>query len=199
MTSDTLRRRVQERFTDDEIAALYAEPWTQAPSDHPHLVNCPNPWTYWDLTIALGKGFGTVASIADMSCGNGTIARALAEHSQIVPILGDLAAGYEYQGTLQETVPRLGVAELFICTNTIEHLDDPDADLRLIREHCETLLMSTPVDEWDEPSGGHYWAWSRGGVEEMLTAAGFQVSSYVELDLTPYWNPHCRHGMWACR
>jgi hypothetical protein len=194
-----VRLRVQEPYSADELAELYAAPWSQAPADHPHLANCPNPWTYWDLTIALGKGFGKVSSIADLSCGDGTIARALGEYSEVSPVLGDLAPGYGLQGTLQETVPQLSRVELFICTNTVEHLDDPDADLRLIREHSDKLLVSTPIDEWDEPSGGHYWAWSRQGVEEMLTAAGFAVSAYVELDLTPYWNPHCKHGMWACR
>jgi hypothetical protein len=193
------RVRVQDRFTPEELVELYSAPWEQAPNDHPHLANCPNPWTYWDLTIALGQGFGKVASLADMSCGDATIARALGEYNEVVPLLGDLASGYEFEGSLQETVSLLPVVELFICTNTLEHLDDPDADLRLIRDHTDKLLVSTPVDEWNEPSGGHYWAWSREGVEEMLGAAGFQVSAYVELDLTPFWNPHCKHGMWACR
>lgn len=193
------RERVAAKFNGVEFDRLYSEAWTQAPDDHPHLENCPNPWVYWDHIIAMGKGFGKVRSIADMSCGDATVARALAEYSGIEPILGDYAAGYQYQGLLTQTVPKLSVVELFVCTNTIEHLDDPDNDLKLIREHCEKMLLSCPVEEWNEPSGGHYWAWDREAVEAMLEEAGFKVSAYTELDLTPFWNPHCKHGIWACR
>jgi hypothetical protein len=193
------RVRVQEKFTEEELQYLYSAPWEQAPSDHPHLENCPEPWTYWNIMIGLGKSFGPITSMADMSCGDARIARELGEFYGVEPVLGDYAPGYQYQGTLQETVPQLDVVDLFICTNTVEHLDDPDSDLKLVREHCTNLLVSTPVEEWEEPSTGHYWAWSRKGVEDMLNDAGFQVSAYVELDLTPWWNPHCKHGTWACR
>jgi hypothetical protein len=193
------RVRVHEQFSATELQELYGRPWEQASSDHPHLAHCPNPWIYWDLMIAVGKSFTDIDSIADMSCGDATVARALGEHFNIEPILGDLAPGYAYTGTLLETVPLLVPVDLYVCTNTVEHLDDPDTDLKLIRQATREMLLSTPVEEWNEPSGGHYWAWNRAGVEEMLVEAGFAVSAYVELDLTPYWNPHCKHGIWACR
>lgn len=199
MPTSPRRERVRPAYSAVELTELYGRPWEQAPADHPHLEHCPNPWVYWDLIVAVGKSFEAVSSIADLSCGDGRIARALGEHFGCDPVLGDLAQGYPYRGTLQETVPMLGVVDLYVCTNTVEHLDDPDSDLRLIRPHCREMLLSTPVDEWVEPSGGHYWAWSREGVEEMVQAAGFEVSAYVELDLTPWWNPHCKHGIWACR
>jgi hypothetical protein len=194
-----VRKRVHETYSSSEFLALYSEPWEQAPTNHPHLENCPNAWVYWDLMISVGKSFRDVSSIADLSCGDATIARVLGEHYGVEPVLGDFAPGYEYTGFLSSTVPQLEVVDLYVCTNTVEHLDDPDSDLKLIREHCREMLCSTPVEEWDEPSGGHYWAWDREGVEEMLRRAGFRVSAYVELDLTPFWNPHCKHGIWACR
>jgi hypothetical protein len=193
------RVRVRPLYSDTELLELYGKPWEQASSDHPHLAHCPNPWIYWDLMIAVGKSFTEIDSIADMSAGDGRISRALGEHHGVEPVLGDFAPGYAHTGTLQETVPTLGIVDLYICTNTVEHLDDPDADLKVIREHTVEMLLSTPVEEWNDPSGGHYWAWSRKGVEEMMLDAGFEVSAYVELDLTPYWNPHCKHGIWACR
>jgi hypothetical protein len=194
-----MRERVHDVYSDGEFAALYSEPWTQASPDHPHLEHCPNPWVYWDLMIAVGKSFSDVTSIADMSCGDARIARALGEHFGVEPVLGDYAPGYSYTGLLSDTVPLLMPVDLYICTNTVEHLDDPDTDLKLIRQCTRELLLSTPVEEWHEPSGGHYWAWDREGVEDMASAAGFEPSAYVELDLTPYWNPHCKHGIWAMR
>jgi hypothetical protein len=194
-----MRQRVHDTYTDQEFAELYGEPWQQASPDHPHLAHCPNPWVYWDLMVAVGTSFADVTSLADLSCGDGRIARAIGAHYGVDPVLGDLAPGYEHQGFLAETVPKLGVVDLYVCTNTVEHLEDPDGDLTLIREHCTELLLATPVEEWTDADNGHYWAWDREGVEEMLMDTGFQVSAYVELDLTPYWNPHCKHGIWACR
>ena len=194
-----MRERVHDRYSDAEFDELYKAPWEQASPDHPHLEHCPNPWVYWDLMVAFGKSFSGVGSIADMSCGDATVPRALGEHFGVAPMLGDYAPGYAYTGTLQDTVPLLPVVDLYVCTNTVEHLDDPDTDLKLIREHCTEMLLATPVEEWHDHDNGHYWAWDRDGVEEMAAAAGFTVSAYVELDLTPFWNPHCKHGIWAMR
>lgn len=192
-------QRVAEKYSDGEFNQLYGAPWEQAPADHPHLAHCPNPWIYWDLMISVGKSFSDITSIADLSCGDARIARAIGEHFDVEPVLGDYAPGYPITGMLAETVPQLEKVDLYVCTNTIEHLDDPQSDLALIREHCTEMLLSTPVEEWSEPSGGHYWAWDRDGVEGIAAEAGFEVSCYVELDLTPYWNPHCKHGIWAMR
>ncbi len=188
------RRRIRAAFRQ-------GDPWAHDGYDlsHPHLANCPNWETPWDVTIAFGKGFGRVGSIADMSCGDAYITRALAEYSGVEPLLGDLTPGHEYQGELHDTVVQIPRVELFVCTNTAEHLDDPDADLALVRERCDKMLFSVAVDEWGESAGDHYWAWSREGVEEMLAGASFQVSAYLELDMTPHWYRNCKFGMWALR
>jgi 2-polyprenyl-3-methyl-5-hydroxy-6-metoxy-1,4-benzoquinol methylase len=208
------RVRVRPAYTPDQLYRLYAEPWGPHDSEirRVHQAEDERAWieahgetrTFQGVVVAMGIGFGKVGSIADMSCGSGDIARRVAKYSGIEPMLGDLGPGYPYRGTLQETVPQLPMVDLFICTETVEHLDDPDADLALIRQHCKVLLLSTPVDE-DEavdgavPADGHYWVWSREGVEEMLGKAGFRVIAFNMLDMTPELWTHCRFGMWMCK
>lgn len=203
---------MRKRLRDCEPEETYELAWgTQCgapvldePIDHVHLLNLPNPSVMYHTRVALGKGFGRVTSIADLSCGDGVITQQLASFSGIEPILGDLGRGYPIQGPLTDTITRIPLVDLYVCSETIEHLDDPDEALRLIRVHCRNLLLTTPIDEDKtapngEIAGGHLWTWSREDVEDMLHEAGFKVSAYIELDMTPFWYTHCRFGMWACR
>jgi len=197
------RRRISY-LTPEEIEAGYAHPQAQAHGPegylHGNLANCKNRFIHQNVEVAFGEGFGKVGSIADMSCGDARVARSLAEYSGIEPILGDYGDwndGYQYQGPLSETVPQLPVVDLYICTNTIEHLNDPDADLKLIREHCHNMLLSCPIDEYDA-GGEHLWFWSREGVEDIFKAAGFEQLAYCELDENPVWE-HFKFGIWALR
>lgn len=195
-----MRQRVRPLYSPDDLARLYSQPRQPANSyaDHPSLANCPNPEAGDLVTIAMGQSCGKISSLADMSCGSGEIPRAIAAYSGIEPILGDYGPGWEYQGPITETVPQLPVVDLFVLSQTLEHLDDPDGDLRLIREHCRQLLVASPIDEVD-PVEDHYWTWGKEDLEEMMGAAGFTVSAFIEFDMTPLWYPHCKFGIWAMR
>lgn len=198
---DPARRQRRGYYTDEQIAADYGA--TPVPLDatdprgydHGNLANCKNRFIHQNVEVAFGEGFGKVKSIADMSAGDARVPRSLAEYSGIEPLLGDYFAGYQFQGTLQETLPQIGVVELYVCTNTIEHLNDPDADVKLMREHCENMLLSCPIDEYDA-GGQHLWFYSREGVEDMFHEAGFSQQAYCELDENPVWE-HFKFGIWA--
>ena len=141
-------------------------------------------------TIELGRSLENVESIADMSAGGSRITPMIASHYGVIPHLGDYgdAYGYQYRGTLQETVPLIPVVDLFVCSETIEHLTDPDADLRLIRGKARTLLLTTPI--WEEPhmvSHGHLWTWRREDVEKMLADVGFAPIRFVEISIFGLW------------
>jgi Methyltransferase domain len=208
-----MRTRVRPAYSAEQLFEIYSHPWNAGhpPDRRVEQVETERLWitehaetrTYQSVVVGLGQGIGQVGSIYDMSCGSGDIARMLGKYSGIEPTLGDLGPGYEYHGTLQETVPQLDIADLFILTETLEHLDDPTADLALIREHCRNLLVTTPESEGvangDQPAVGHYWIWDRAGVEELLTGAGFTVRAYVLLDPTPELWAHCAFGMWMLR
>ena len=206
--------RVRSKFSAEEFEALYAGPGAflsmtgspqlnraaQAAQERAWIENHPETATFQSTIVGFGKGFGKVSSVADMSCGSGEIARRIAKHSGIEPILGEYGPGYEYTGPLHETVPEIPHVELFICTETVEHLDDPDRDLKLIREKCDKLLLSTPMDEGDgngkTPATGHYWTWGRHDVEMMLLDAGFNVNAFILIDMTPRLWDHCQFGVW---
>jgi hypothetical protein len=190
-------RRIRT-YTEDELYKLYEQ--VGGPKNNTVPREPVEHNTHPNVAISLGLGLGKLDSIADMSAGAAEIPRGIAEASDIEPLLGDYAEGYEYRGKLGDTVPQLGVVDLFVCTETLEHLDDPFEDLKLIREHCEHLLVTTPIDEpEDEESWGHMWVWSKSDVDMLLTEAGFETLAFVLLDMRPLWYDHCAFGMWICR
>jgi hypothetical protein len=196
-----IRRRVSD-MNKEEMDRDYLNPGTPlndtdpAGYSHANLAGCHNRFIHQNLCVAFGEGFGQVASLADLSAGDGRIPKSLAAYSGITAVLGDYGNwGYQYQGTYQETVPQIEPVELFVSTNTLEHLDDPDGDMKLIRTKCDKMLLSCPIDEVDA-GGQHLWFWTREGVEDIFKAAGFQQEAYCELDENPVWE-HFKFGIWA--
>lgn len=177
------RERLRPAWSDAELAEMYAEPHDHRRwGDHEVRVS---------FTVASGlrlAGPG-VASAADLSCGNGSILEAM---PAAVKHYGDFAPGYDITGPIERTIEQIPDVELFVCCETIEHLDDPDAVLKAIRAKTSLLLLSTPVDAWDDGNAEHYWAWDREAVEAMLTEAGFTVRDYTEVA------PSYRFGIWGC-
>jgi hypothetical protein len=150
------------------------------------------------VTIEVAKWFvrrGDVQSVADLSCGDAAIARALGIDDMT---LGDYAPRYSLRGPIEETIEQIGEVDLFICSETLEHLNEPGQVLKQIRQKARFLVLSTPVDRFDDANPEHYWAWDRQGVEEMMTAAGFDVDIYCPVDTRPAGLYYC-FGVWAAR
>jgi 2-polyprenyl-3-methyl-5-hydroxy-6-metoxy-1,4-benzoquinol methylase len=180
--------------TAAELATLYAKPhqhrqWLD------HIVRVNVTTEVASLFVPPG---GTVA---DLSCGDATIARRLAEESGGALILGDFAAGYPITGPIEETVEglRWKQASMFVLSETLEHLDDPDAVLKQIRDKCDHLVVSTPDGETD-PSRNpeHVHGWDSEEVRAMLVAADFEPLAYTLLDLRPAGFEYA-FQMWVCR
>lgn len=172
----------------EELAEVYAEP-------HDHRLYGRGHGERVDATIALALdyfGGAMVSSVADLSCGNGVIAEAIADHRLY---LGDFAPGYEYTGPIEQTLDLIPHVSVFVLSETLEHLDDPDAVLARIAEKTETLVLTTPVEAWGDTNTEHYWAWNRGAVEAMMSAAGFAVRAYTQVDSRTYGEPYC-YGIW---
>lgn len=128
------------------------------------------------------------ASLADLSCGTGEIALALAD----APVLGDYSAGWPIRGRIEETAVDVDPVDVWVLTETLEHLDDPGRVLGLVRERAGLLVLSTPVGQFEDSNGEHCWAWDREGVESLLGAAGWTVVEFCELAGWPY----C-YGLWV--
>lgn len=181
------RQRLRPAYSPDELVAVYPRPHDHL-NWHDHVVRV-------EVTSALARTFlPRPHAAADLSCGDGAILKDLdAEHA----VFGDFAPGHPVTGPLEYTLADLDPVDVYVCTETLEHLDDPDLVLRLIRAKAKSLVLSTPVDAWDETNPEHYWAWSRADVEEMLAAAGFQVLVYSALDFRPRNSEYC-FGIWVC-
>lgn len=182
------RRRLRAAYTADELAKVYPKPHDSSHHvDHRLRVA---------VTIQVARSFAdTYASAADLSCGDGLI---LSNVPAARKVFGDLAPGYPISGPLEETLDELDPVDLYVCTETIEHLDDPDTVLAKIRAKANRLVLSTPVDAWKDSNREHYWAWSREDVERMLIAAGFKPTLFVALDFRVAGSDYC-FGIWGCR
>jgi hypothetical protein len=182
------RERLRPAYSERKLLELYRLPHDSSRwRDHEVRVAA---------TIALARGFEGVESVADLSAGDGRIARAVEAD---VTILGDFAPGYPIAGPIEQTLLELPEVDLYICSETLEHLDDPDAVLRELRPRTRFAVISTPLEAWsDYGNPEHYWSWDRDAVEAMISAAGFELEAFCRLDLRPGWSPYC-FGIWALR
>lgn len=137
-----------------------------------------------------------IATAADLSCGNGEIVRAAGFAFGDPYILGDYAPGYEFQGPIEETIEQIPVVDLFVCCETLEHLDDPGGVLQRIHAKSDFLVLSTPVNNFRDPNAEHLWEWNRGGVEDLLADTGWSILHFSESDTRPLDGVY-RYGIWA--
>lgn len=131
-----------------------------------------------------------IHTAADLSCGDGAILRALLPELDLA-WFGDLN-GVDFgwvgalppeAGEVMSTEPGLlpgaltqlpEPVDLFILSETIEHMDDPDALLREITRHSRYLFLSTPVDETaDVGNPEHYWGWGLADIQDLLFETGW--------------------------
>jgi hypothetical protein len=192
------RIRLREAYSPERLAELYATPHEHTKwADHRARVA---------VTVQIARALaGDIETAADLSCGDAAILRHLQMAADVTPgapkldiHLGDFAPGYPYRGPIEETIGQIPDVDLYVCSETIEHLDDPDLVLKAIRPKTECLVLSTPVECWQDRNPEHYWAWDRAGVEEMLHDAGFTVAVYAGLDLRPGGGEY-EFGIWGCR
>lgn len=192
-------RRLRPLPSPADLAVMYATP-------HDHRRYGADHEARVQATIALGKatlGPWYRDTIADLSAGNGAIAKGLAVDDSVL-YLGDLAgivdgADVDLVGPIEKTLHDLPHVDLFVCSETLEHLDDPFAVLTEIRQRADRLLLTTPVRCWGDTNPEHLWAWSDHDVETLLRSARWEVVVYDEFDGTAYHPASYRFGMWVCR
>lgn len=179
-------KRLRPYPTRDQLATWYARPHDHTPygRGHEHRVRA---------SIDMVRRALPVESVGDMSAGNGAIPLSAGAARTY---LGDYAPGHEFTGPLEVTVPVMPEVALYVCCETLEHLDDPALALRLIRERAARLVLSTPIDCWDDTNGEHLWAWSREDVESLMTAAGWTVEAYDSVNALELYGESYHYGIW---
>ena len=179
-----MRKRLRQKYSDAELAGIY-----QAPHQH-------NRWEDHILrvkmTIALASYFTNVKTVADLSAGDATIINAVQAETRYI---GDFVPSYEFVGPIEKTIHEIPNVDLFICSETIEHLDNPDEVLAMIGKKTKHLILSTPDGETDHGNPEHYWGWDSEGVRQMLLAAGFTPRAFANFRVVDLGY---MYQAWAC-
>lgn len=184
-------KKLREFHTAQELAELYPEP-------HDHAIYGRGHGIRVNTTIQLAKDMAyqvNAKSVADLSCGNGAIAKAL---NLDITILGDYAKEYQYSGPLEKNIENIDDVDLYICSESIEHVEDPSSVLNSIRKKSKSLVLSTPIEAWCDTNEEHYWAWNRQDVETLMKNAGWTPDVFIMLDTTVFGEPYI-YGMWGCK
>lgn len=149
-----------------------------------------------------------IRSAADLSCGDGALLNMISRHLTRA-VLGDLngvppSAAVSCRAQVLETVghaelpgslEHLEPVDLFILSETLEHVDDPDDLLVRIGGVARYLFVSTPVDESAEAGNPeHYWGWGTGDVYDMLAVAGWEpLERQILVPQSTLTLPHAYH------
>lgn len=187
------RRRLRAAHPPEVLRTVYSEPYDHTHhSDHLLRVAASIELARWLAATH------HLTSAADLACGDGAILDAIADD---IPTryYGDLVGGPHIEAApIEESAPRCPPVDLMILTETLEHLDEPDAVLKVVRTKAAWLVVSTPVGAFGDQNAEHYWAWDRVDVEAMLTGAGWTVTFYGELDFRPAESLYA-FGLWVAR
>ena len=149
------------------------------------------------VTASIGSWFRGIKTGADLSCGDGAVLKNIQETMGLERIyLGDFVPGYEFQGPIEETITQIPNVDLFILSETLEHLEDPDAVLLQIRQKTKYLILSTPDGEWTDSNPEHVWGWDNTEVRGMLKSAGFTIDIYNSLKFP---DGYYTFQIWGCK
>lgn len=182
--------RLRPKWTDEELSHIYAQPHDHVRFGRDHILRV-------EVTQQIANDMARLVqatSAADLSCGNGTLLTNLAVTTKF---FGDFAPGYEFIGAIETTIDQIPEVDVFILSETLEHVDDPVEVLWKIRQKAKALVLSTPVGCFHDSNPEHYWAYDREGVQELLRQANWTPNVYNALDTTVFNNPYV-FGMWGC-
>lgn len=178
------------RAFPEDMAGLYPKP-------HDHRRYGLGHDLRVDLTIAVAVKFMRLhgwETAADLSCGNGAIALSIAD----APTLGDFAHGWPIEGPLEETIDTIEPHDVYVCSETLEHLDNPGEALAKMRGIAKGLVLSTPIECWDDDNPEHLWAWGREDVEWLLSSAGWTPEVHVQFDARVFGETYL-YGIWVAK
>lgn len=183
------RLQLRPFYSPEELTRVYARPYdhTRWP-DHVQRV-ARTARVLDDLA-----GVVSARTVADLSCGDGAVV-GQSRHPWEMAVLGD----YATTGPLEKGLVTLDPVDVYVCSETLEHLEDPDAVLRQIRDRAAHLVLTTPVGESNDANPEHYWGWGVDDLLDMLCTAGWKPRDF-EL-FVPQVAPAHRYytfQIWTC-
>lgn len=181
-----MRIQLRPFYADTELAKVYDHAY-----DHRRW---PDHIERVAETVKVLDEFAAVVgarSIADLSCGDGAIVNQ-SGHPWQRRVLGD----YTTTGPIEDTLRDLAPVDVFLCSETLEHVRDPDDLLDRIGDVAKHLVLTTPCGETSNENPEHYWGWDVDDLHEMLMTAGWSTRS-VQL-FTPRSVLNYTFQMWTC-
>lgn len=178
-----MRRKLRPFYSPEQLTEVYAQQY-----DH----------TRWADHICRIAHTANIlremkpASVADLSCGDGAIVTDAGCYD--IAHLGDYVSGWDYTGPIDETIHLIPEVDVFLLSETLEHVEDPDTLLRCIRGKAKRLLLSTPHGEDHSNNPEHYWGWDAAALSSMLAAAGW----YGEFELFTPPTAYYIFQIWRC-
>jgi hypothetical protein len=183
-----VRAQLRPFYTPEQRAVLYGSTYRHEKwEDHRHRVA---------HTAGVLAGMEP-ASVADLSCGDGAVVAQAKLTCRVV--LGDITPGWDVAGPVEETIALIKPVDVFVCSETLEHVQDPDGLLRAIRAVAKRLLLTTPDGETGSENPEHYWGWNRDDLAPMMEAAGWAPEVPAEQYVPPVPNPYYAFQVWRCR
>jgi hypothetical protein len=185
------RLRLRPAYSTEALEALYGHTYNHRQwQDHRLRIAVTLEVTQWAARL------GGLTSGADLTAGDGSVLSGVRLSRKV---FGDISGAWDISGQIEHTLPSLEPVDLYICTETLEHLDDPDLILKTIRQRAKVLVLSTPVGAGQDPNPEHYWSWDKADVDAMLNQAGFQTFTYASLDLRALGTEYYEFGIWVCQ
>lgn len=190
-------RQLRPFYSDAEEAELYAEPY-----DHTRWVDHRERVNYTASLLEELAADTHGRSVADLSCGDGGVIEAARAVRWSRVYLGDRTArpGLDVAGRIEDILDGCPETDLFVCTETLEHVRDPLAVLKGIRRVTRRgVILSTPAGEEGDDNPQHYWGWTPEDLFKLLTEAGFNDwQADVEL-WTSRNDDYYTHQIWTLR
>lgn len=191
-----MRVRLRDAYPDP--VAFYAERY---PAGYQHRI-WPDHAERVAETVRWAAELVLPDSVTDLTAGDATIPEGIRRATGTLHRprwYADLLRleGYDDYGPVEETLYRMPHTDLLVCSETLEHLDDPEAFLTAARRRSSRLLVTTPEGETDpDQNPEHYWGWDSAGVQTLLIACGWRP--YAHQLFRPTSGPYT-FQMWMCR
>jgi len=153
-------KRLRPTHSEETLADMYSAPYDSTKWDeHNHRVE----WTIERLQLFLTLR-QEITSIADLSCGDGRIIDGLETNASKTKSDISMKGGE----SIERMITKIS-ADLLICSETLEHLDDPKWVLAAATKRFKWICITTPLGEDDpEKNYEHYWGWDLFGMSQIL-------------------------------